>query len=178
MVERTYNIPLRKEFNKVPSYKKTSKAVKATRNFLQKHMKVDVVKLGRHLNQELHKNGRKNPPHHIKVKVWTETVKIKDKDVNICKAEWINAPAEPQIKVEDKKTQDIKVTNKKDQKLEEKIKKEDAEKKEVLEHHAPKQETKKAKKETEGKQKGAEEKVKSMKKDFPHDQKPTHEKKK
>lgn len=66
-LERTYNIPLRKEYLKVPNWRRTKKAVSAVRQFLQKHMKAEQVKLGKYLNEELWKHGIKNPPHHIKV---------------------------------------------------------------------------------------------------------------
>ncbi len=66
-LERTYNIPLRKEYLKVPSWKRTKKAVSAVKQFLKKHMKAEEVKLGKHLNEELWKHGIKNPPHHVKV---------------------------------------------------------------------------------------------------------------
>ena len=68
-IERTYVVPLRKEFSKVPRWRKTKKAVKALREFLQKHMKSDDVKLSRELNEELWKHGIRNPPHHVKVNV-------------------------------------------------------------------------------------------------------------
>lgn len=67
ILERTYNIPLRKEFQKAPRWKRTKKAVTALRQFLQKHMKSANVKLGKELNYELWKHGIKNPPHHVKV---------------------------------------------------------------------------------------------------------------
>ncbi|MBW3013335.1 60S ribosomal protein L31 [Candidatus Woesearchaeota archaeon] len=73
-LERTYNIPLRKEFQKVPSYKKTKRAVKTVREFLLKHMKADEVKLGPELNKRLWANSIKNPPHHIKVTAVKEEV--------------------------------------------------------------------------------------------------------
>jgi len=79
-LEHTYTIPLRKEFSKVPKYKRTNKAVKAVKEFLQKHMKSEEVKLGKHLNEELWKHGIKNPPHHVKV------ITKKDKD-GVVKAE-------------------------------------------------------------------------------------------
>ena len=66
-LERTYNIPLRKEYLKVPNWKRTNKAVSAVKKFLKKHMKSEEVKLGKHLNEKLWKHGIKNPPHHIKV---------------------------------------------------------------------------------------------------------------
>ena len=66
-LERTYNIPLRKEFRKVANWKQTKKAVKAVKEFLAKHMKSEDVRLGKHLNEKLWQHGIKNPPHHIKV---------------------------------------------------------------------------------------------------------------
>ncbi len=68
-LERTYNVPLRKEWLKAPKYRRSKKAVKAVREFLAKHMKADIseVKLGKHLNEEVWKHGIKNPPHHIRV---------------------------------------------------------------------------------------------------------------
>ncbi|MFH1682708.1 MAG: 50S ribosomal protein L31e [Candidatus Woesearchaeota archaeon] len=67
--ERTYNIPLRREYLKVPNWRRTKKAVTAAKQFLQKHMKTEDVRLGKHLNEELWKHGIQNPPHHIKVTV-------------------------------------------------------------------------------------------------------------
>ena len=67
LIERIYNIPLRKEFLKVPKYKRTNKAVKAIKEFLSKHMKIQTVKIGKYLNEALWRRGIKNPPHHIKV---------------------------------------------------------------------------------------------------------------
>lgn len=79
-IERTYNIPLRKEFQKAPKYKRAKKAITALKQFLAKHMKTDEVKIGRNLNEFIWNQGIKNPPHHVKVNV------VKDDD-NIAKAE-------------------------------------------------------------------------------------------
>ena len=76
-MERLYTIPLRKEFSKAPNYKRTSRAIKAIRDFIKRHMKNENVKIGKHLNLEMWKHGRKNPPARIKVKAVLE--KIKDK---------------------------------------------------------------------------------------------------
>ena len=65
--ERTYTIPLRKEYQKAPRWKRTSKAIIALRQFLQHHMKSKDVRLGKELNQEIWKHGIQNPPHHVKV---------------------------------------------------------------------------------------------------------------
>mgnify|MGYP001487759292 CR=1 FL=1 len=66
-MERTYIIPLRKAAMKAPNYKRTPRAVKEIRLFLQKHMKSDDVRLGRQLNVFMWKRGSKNPPHKVEV---------------------------------------------------------------------------------------------------------------
>ena len=67
-LEREYIIPLRREFLKVPKYKRAKKAVTALKQFLSKHMKCPVVKVGPELNKLVWKRGIKYPPHHVKVK--------------------------------------------------------------------------------------------------------------
>jgi large subunit ribosomal protein L31e len=71
-IERSYNVPLRKEFREIVNYKKTPRAVRALRAFLVKHMKSEDIKLGMHLNEFMWKHGAKNPPHHVKVHVIKE----------------------------------------------------------------------------------------------------------
>jgi len=107
VLERTYNIPLRREWLKAPKWKRTKKAVKAAKEFLQRHMKSENVKLGRYLNEELWKKGIKNPPHHIKVDV------KKDEEGNVF-AELAGAP-----KVEEKKEEKPKKPVKPEMKKEE-----------------------------------------------------------
>ncbi|MEK6904291.1 MAG: hypothetical protein AABW87_01735 [Nanoarchaeota archaeon] len=148
-MERIYTIPLRKESQKAPIYKRTMKAVKATREFLQKHMKNPIVKIGRYLNMELNSRGRKNPPHKVKVKVWTEKVKIKDKEIEIVKAELFGAPEERLEQKEVKETkEEPKAEEKKESQeaLKEEIKKAEEkplEKKESKKPKAPRIEEKK-----------------------------------
>ncbi|MEK6905511.1 MAG: 50S ribosomal protein L31e [Nanoarchaeota archaeon] len=66
-LERTYNVPLRKEYMKAPRWNRTKKAVIALRQFLAKHMKSENVLLSKELNEEMWKHGIQNPPHHVKV---------------------------------------------------------------------------------------------------------------
>src|SRR3989344_7463593 len=40
VVERVYTIPLRRNFEKVPRYKKANKAIKTIKEFLVRHMKI------------------------------------------------------------------------------------------------------------------------------------------
>ncbi len=73
-LERTYTIPLRREYLKVPNYRRTEKASRALREFLVKHMKSDTIKVGKFLNEHIWMHGMKNPPHHVKV----NAVKVSD----------------------------------------------------------------------------------------------------
>ena len=66
-LKREYNVPLRREWLKVPKHKRAKKAVKALKQFLVRHMKSDDIRLGQHLNEEIWKNGMRNPPHHVKI---------------------------------------------------------------------------------------------------------------
>jgi len=68
-LERTYIIPLRKEWLKKPKYKRAKKAITAIKEFLVKHMKSSDIKLGKELNEAVWFRGIKNPPHKIKVNV-------------------------------------------------------------------------------------------------------------
>lgn len=129
-LERIYNVPLRNEYRKAPNYKRAFKSVKALREFLQKHMKCDVVKIGKYANLEIHKNGRSNVPHHIKVFAKKE----KDEKGNFyVLAELYGAPVEqekvkPQIETKKNiKAIDVKPEEIKKDKFEE-------EKKKILEH--------------------------------------------
>lgn len=98
MLERTYIIPLRREWLKSPKYKRAKKAVIALKQFISRHMKAEEsnVRLGKYLNLEVWKHGIKNPPGKIKVNI------IKD-DKGIVKAEFFGAPKD-EVKKEETKT--------------------------------------------------------------------------
>ena len=83
MAESIYTIPLRKEFSKVAEYKRTRRSITEIRNFIKNHMKVDEVKIGKHLNKKMHECGRKNPPNKIQVKAVKEENKAKVELVNV-----------------------------------------------------------------------------------------------
>jgi ribosomal protein L31E len=72
-LEREYTIPLRKEWTKVPNYKRTAKSIKAIKEFIAKHMKVpnrdlDLVKIDHYLNNEVWYRGGGTPPARVTVK--------------------------------------------------------------------------------------------------------------
>ncbi len=75
--ERTYVIPLKKEWSKVPSYKRTRKAIVAIKQFVARHMKVydrdlDKIKVDKYLNNEIWSRGSTNAPTRVKVKAIQE----------------------------------------------------------------------------------------------------------
>jgi len=84
ILERTYNIPLRKEFLKVPRWNRAHKAVTAARQFLAKHFKSEEIKLGVSINKNIWARGAQHPPHHVKVTA------VKD-DKGVVKAELFGA---------------------------------------------------------------------------------------
>jgi len=98
-LERKYIIPLRKEWLKVPIYKRTKKSITAVREFLQQHMKTEDVRIGRYLNQAIWARGMKRPPHKVDV----TAKKVEDKEGNYVTVELTNAPKEEK-KEEPKKT--------------------------------------------------------------------------
>jgi large subunit ribosomal protein L31e len=111
-LERTYNVPLRKEFLKVSRYRRAAKATKALRQFISKHMKSDNVNIGKYLNQLIWKDGIKSPPHHV------EVIAKKDKDGKVM-VEIPNPPKEiVKTKVKDKlvkKEEEISIPDSKEE---------------------------------------------------------------
>lgn len=129
VLERVYNIPLRKKYQRAPRWKRTNRAVKAVREFVVKHMKSDTVKMGKYLNLELWKHGIRNPPHHIKVNC------KKDED-NLVTVELVGAPEEkpkePKKKVVKKEEKEAEIT------VKDALGGEDVEKKDIKENKAEK----------------------------------------
>jgi large subunit ribosomal protein L31e len=130
MVEqKEYNIPLRKEFLKVPKYKRAKKAVTALKQFLQRHLKKEEVKIGSKLNEQIWEKGIKNPPHHVKVTAYVEEETIyAEKTGVVFKREKKEKKKEtPKNKLLDKLKS--KTNEKKTEKIKEKTLKESNEKK-------------------------------------------------
>ncbi len=109
-VERTYTIPLRKEWLKAVKYQRAKKAVRAIREFLARHMKVEMenVKLGKYLNLVLWSHGIKSPPSKVRVNV------VKD-DKGVVMAELVGAPVEkkPEAPKKGAKKEEVKPAEKK-----------------------------------------------------------------
>lgn len=158
VLERVYNVPLRREFLKVAKWRRTEKAVKALKEFVVKHMKSDNVVLGRYVNKELWKHGIKNPPHHIKISA-------KKDDKGKVMVELAELPAKAKREIE--KQENIKKKKGKAKKEEAKPKEAEA-KKEEAGKKVIEAEFEEAKKEKEEKAKEIEkEEIKELKKELP-----------
>lgn len=70
-MERVYIIPLR-DVKRVPRTIRSPKAVKLVREFLQKHMKSDDIKLDSSVNEKIWERGIQKVPPKIKVKATKE----------------------------------------------------------------------------------------------------------
>ncbi len=164
VLERVYNVPLRKGYQKAPKWKRTKKAVNVLKEFISKHMKSDTVKIGKYLNLELWKHGIKNPPHHIKVKASKD-----DKAVVSVELAELSKEALLEKKKEEEKTKEAEEKKKKKEeagtlagKIEDKI---GGKEKKVEEKTEEKAETKEEK--TEESKRIEKEEIKELKKEMP-----------
>ena len=66
---RTYTVPLRKEYLKTPKWRRAEKAVSTLRSFVERHSKVEDIKIGKWVNESIWKRGAKNPPSRVRVDV-------------------------------------------------------------------------------------------------------------
>src|SRR3989344_7194038 len=115
ILEREYSVPLRKEWLKVPRYKRSNKAIKALKEFMVRHMKIydrdlKKIKIDVNLNNEIRFRGVKKPYSKIKVKA-------KKFDNDTVKVELVNLPKHIEFKNKrDKriKEKDIKKETKED----------------------------------------------------------------
>jgi large subunit ribosomal protein L31e len=65
---RVYTINLGKAWL-TPEYKRTDRVVNMIREFAQKHMKSEEIKLDQDLNRQIWSRGRTNPPRKVRVKM-------------------------------------------------------------------------------------------------------------
>ncbi len=117
MIERVYTIPLRKEYLKVPRWRRAEKSMKFIREFIARHMKteLDNVIVGNDVNEHVWQFGGKDVPTRIKVVVR----KTDDKaEVHLFGYKWPEKEEKKEKKKEVKKPK--KVEEKKESKKEEK----------------------------------------------------------
>lgn len=123
--QREYIIPLRREYLKVTKHTRTPKAIKAVKQFIAKHMRVQdrdlrKVKLDKYLNEELWFRGIKHPPNKIKVKVEREGELVRVYLVEYSeKAKFKKAREEKIKQTQEKKKKEVKEEKKEEKSAEE-----------------------------------------------------------
>ena len=127
-MEKEYIIPLRREWNKVSSYRRTGKAIVAIKKFIAKHMKIadrdlSKIKIDTYFNNQIWFRGRKSPPAKLKVRAIKEGEFVRVTFPEIPQnVKYTQSKHERRHKASDvKKTPDKKEDKKDEQKLEEKI---------------------------------------------------------
>lgn len=98
--EKLFTIPLRREWLRVPRWRRSKRAVDAVRAFVERFAKAKEVKIGRWLNLELWATGAKSPPSRVLVKI------TKDKD--IAKVELAKLPPKAAREAEKLKSKESK----------------------------------------------------------------------
>ena len=131
ILEREYIVPLRKKFSNTPQYKRTPKAIKALKQFIAKHMKVEdrdlrKVKIDGLVNHEMWFHGIKRPLNKIKVKA-------KKFESGIVSVELVDIPQILKFKIEREKKRLETGVKAEEKKPEEKKEKKTEEEKKVVE---------------------------------------------
>ena len=107
MTAKTYTIPLRKSFQQAAPLKRTPKAVRAIKAYVQHHAKTETVKIGPRLNASLWARGITRPPHKVTVtvEVQDDVAKVELEGFSYEEAKKIVKKQEPQTlkdKIQDK----------------------------------------------------------------------------
>jgi len=82
-----------------PQYRRTDRIVNIIREFAEKHMKSDEVKLDQDLNRQIWSKGKTNPPRNVRVKM------TKDEDGVVTVSLYEDLPATEEAPVEEKKAE-------------------------------------------------------------------------
>ena len=66
-VKREYIVPLRRKCKMAPRWRRSKRAVRVLREFVQRHMKSQNVLIGNELNEKIWSRGGKKPPGKVKI---------------------------------------------------------------------------------------------------------------
>ncbi len=98
---RVYTINLGRAWL-TPQYRRTDRVVNMIKEFAQKHMKSDEVKLEQELNRQIWSRGKTNPPRKVRVKL------VKDEDGVVTVSLYEDAP---EVTAEEKKPEPVAETS-------------------------------------------------------------------
>ena len=99
---RVYTINLGRAWL-TPQHKRTDRVINMIREFAEKHMKSDEIKLEQDLNRQVWSRGKTNPPRKVRVKM----VKDEDGVVTVSLYEDLPASAETPAQIEEKKSETV-----------------------------------------------------------------------
>lgn len=141
-IEREYVIPLRREFMRTSRYNRTSRAIRAIKEFIAQHMKVydrdlSKIKLDVYFNNEIWFRGRKSPPGKVKVRAVKEGDIVRVDFVEVPEyVKFIKARSEKKNKKSEKKEEKTEEKKEiKEEKTDEEKKDEKEKEKAVAEQH-------------------------------------------
>jgi large subunit ribosomal protein L31e len=122
---RVYTINLGKAWI-TPEHKRTDRVVNMIREFAEKHMKSNEIKLDQDLNRQLWSRGKTNPPRKVRVKMVKEeggtvTVSLYE-DLPAAATTAVETPTSEEKKDEESKASDEMTTNSEQPSEEEKTK--------------------------------------------------------
>ncbi len=111
---RVYTINLGKAWI-TPEHKRTDRVVNMIREFAEKHMKSNEIKLDQDLNRQLWSRGKTNPPRKVRVKMVKEeggtvTVSLYE-DLPAASTTAVETPTSEEKKDEESKASDEMTTN-------------------------------------------------------------------
>jgi len=147
-LERTYTIPLRREWEKAPRYKRANRAAKAVKEFLAQHMKIrdrdlKKVKIEKWLNMHLWEKGIRKPPARVKVKAIFDNGIVRAELAELPgRARYLQQKGEKKKKLDEKTKKEEKKDAKKEAKEEKKEEKGEKKTETVEENVADTDETK------------------------------------
>lgn len=123
---RVYTINLGKAWI-TPEHKRTDRVVNMIREFAEKHMKSNEIKLDQDLNRQLWSRGKTNPPRKVRVKMVKEeggtvTVSLYEDLPAAATATAVETPTSEEKKDEESKASDEMTTNSEQPSEEEKTK--------------------------------------------------------
>jgi large subunit ribosomal protein L31e len=95
---RVYTINLGRAWL-TPQYKRTDRVINIIREFAEKHMKSDEIKLDQDLNRQIWSRGKTHPPRNVRVKM------TKDEDGVVTVSLYEDLPAAEEAPVEEKKVE-------------------------------------------------------------------------
>lgn len=131
---RTYTVPLRKEWLKVPRWRRSKRAAAALRAFLLKHTKAKQVKIGKWANESLWASGVKKPPTRVIVTVKREKDIARAELATLpSRAKRLAAEAKARAEARKKKETERKAKEAEDKKKQKEYKKKKDEEKKELE---------------------------------------------